>query len=112
MKLNEFTHIKLAGVTQHDAQEVIRQIILEAGHNEFDLVREPTNPFDENAVRVDCYTMYIGYIPKDLSAHIARIMDSGGKLRAQLRRINKSPYHATLGLTVDIVEVNLNDARQ
>ncbi len=104
MKPTDFNNIKLAGVTHREAQDVIRDIIVGSGVQDFELVREPNNQFDANAVRVNCMTLFIGYIPQNLSAKVAQIMDAGTTLKGQLNKVNKSPGHATLGLTIDIVE--------
>ena len=105
MKPTEFNEIKLAGVTQGDAQKVIKQIVQESGVGNFTLTREPENPYDSYAVRVDCCTMYVGYIPRKISREVAAIMDSGHSLSATLNKVNTSPHHTTLGLTINIVEV-------
>ena len=104
MNLNELKTIKLAAVTQGDAQDVIQQIVQEAGVSDFQLIRESDNAFDSNAVRVDCCTMFVGYIPKELSAEVAQIIDAGVILKGQLNKVNKCSGHSTLGLTIDIVE--------
>lgn len=105
MKPTGFGDIKLAGVTQGDAQKVIKQIVQESGVGDFKLIREPLNPYDPYAVRVECCSMYIGYIPKVMSEEVAGVMDNGQQLAGILNRINSSPTHTTLGLTIDIVKV-------
>ena len=104
MESNALKNIKLSGVTYNSAQDVIRQIVLEAKNHEFQLVREPWNQFDRNAVRVDCWTLYVGYIPKHLSEKIAKEIDSGRKLMGVLNKINMCSYSSVLGLTIDVVE--------
>ena len=105
MKVTEFMNIKLAGVTQGEAQQVIEQIVKGSGVEDFTLVREPSNPHDPYAVKVECCTMYVGYIPKIMSEDVADMMDNGQKLAGKLNRVNASPNHSTLGLTIDIVEI-------
>lgn len=105
MKTTIFKDIKLAGVTQGNAQEVIKQIVQESGVGDFSLVREPENPHDLFAVRVECCSMHIGYIPQIMSKEVADTMDNGLKLAGKLNRVNSSPNHTTLGLTIDIVEI-------
>jgi len=105
MKTTDFNNIKLAGVTQGEAQQVIEQIVKGSGVEDFTLVREPSNPHDPHAVKVECCDMYIGYIPQIMSKEVADMMDNGHNLAGRLNRINSSPYHATLGLTIDIVAV-------
>jgi hypothetical protein len=104
MKTTDCNNIKLAGVTQGESQEVIKQIVVGSGIECFSLIREPQNPYDPYAVRVDCYDMYIGYIPQRISRGVAKMMDNGQKLTGRLNKVNSSPNHSTLGLTIDIVE--------
>lgn len=52
----------------------------------FNLEREPTNKYDSNAVRIldpewddpSAANGFIGFVPKDWSFEVARVMDSGG----------------------------------
>ncbi len=64
MKSTDFMNIKLGGVTQGEAQQVIKKIVHEAGVENFTLIREPNNHFDPHAVKVECCNMYVGYIPQ------------------------------------------------
>ncbi|MDR3502220.1 MAG: HIRAN domain-containing protein [Legionella sp.] len=105
MDLKEFQNIKLTGVTQGNAQDVIQQIVLEAGVEDFTFCREPDNPYDQFAVRVDCCTMYVGYVPRVIAKKVAKVMDSGRNLKGLLKKINRSPGHQILGLTIDILDL-------
>ena len=43
------------------------------------LIREPTNPFDPNAVRVEIQGMTVGYLPRDDAEEIGEfLLDEGG----------------------------------
>ena len=41
------------------------------------LVPEPDNPYDKNAIRVEAEHVLIGYVPADKTAHVREILDSG-----------------------------------
>ena len=51
------------------------------------LVREPDNPFDAKAVRVDWQGHAIGYVPRRENADVARFMDRGQALVARISRL-------------------------
>jgi hypothetical protein len=96
--------IRLAGVTFRDAQENIKTFGCE-DIGSFALVREPENPYDPNAIRVEVAMFFLGYIPKDDAKRLAPLMDVGREFLALFVRRNESPYHETVGLMVQIVEV-------
>lgn len=54
------------------------------------LVREPGNPYDAKAVRVDWKGRKLGYVPRRENADIARLMDRGAKLEARISRLLES----------------------
>ena len=53
------------------------------------LVREPQNPHDHWAVRIECRGRKAGYIPHTHSRIVASLMDGGYRLRARVRH-----YHS------------------
>lgn len=73
---------------------------------EYEMVREPDNPFDLNAIRVCAGPHKFGYIPAMIAQNIAPEMDSGRRFIAQYVSLNKSPYYDKVGLTIRIVEVD------
>ena len=97
---------KLAGVTYEDAQTNIKRFgCAEIGA--YALVREPENVYDSNAIRVALFGHYhMGYVPRQLSKNLAPMIDSGGRLVAQFVRLNESPKHDVVGLTVRIVQLS------
>jgi hypothetical protein len=99
--------VKLAGVSFGNAQANIKTY----GSPDirwFALVREPDNPHDPNAIRVALFgEFFMGYIPKDMAAHLAPVMDAGREFDAEFVCVNKHPYHDVVGLTVKIIEVTL-----
>lgn len=52
-----------------------------------DLVREPGNPHDRNAVRVEWRTFKLGYVPRAENSDIARQLDHGTPLRARVSKV-------------------------
>lgn len=51
------------------------------------LVREPDNPHDARAVRVEWRGHKIGYVPRRENADVARLMDGGQALEARIVRL-------------------------
>ncbi|MFR4253483.1 MAG: HIRAN domain-containing protein [Weissella confusa] len=49
-----------------------------------DLVRDPTNAHDENAILVLYKGTKLGYLPKNNNKILARLMDGGVKLQAEV----------------------------
>lgn len=54
------------------------------------LVREPDNPYDANAVRVEWRGYKLGYVPRADNEALARFMDRGSKAGARITRLKKS----------------------
>jgi hypothetical protein len=95
--------IKLVGVKVGDAQENIKKFgCRDIGS--FALVREPDNPHDPNAIRVELAGLYLGYVPRHIAKDLAPQMDAGRRLIALFVNRNEHPLFDTLGLTVKIVE--------
>lgn len=54
------------------------------------LVREPGNAYDANAVRVEWQGYKLGYVPRADNEALARFMDRGSKAEARITRLKKS----------------------
>jgi len=54
------------------------------------LVREPGNPHDPRAIRVEWRGHKLGYVPRRENLDIARIMDGGTRLEARISRLAES----------------------
>jgi hypothetical protein len=73
---------------------------------DYDLIRDPENPNDPNAIRIVIFgNRFMGYVPKHIAGSLAPMMDNGQSYVAEFYRLNKSPLHETVGLTVRIVEI-------
>ncbi len=58
------------------------------------LLREPGNPYDPNAVRVEWRGEKLGYVPRADNADLARHMDRGTKVEARVSRLveDRNPW--------------------
>ena len=53
------------------------------------LIREPDNPHDPRAVRVEWRGHKIGYVPRHDNSDVARLMDGGHVLVARITRLSE-----------------------
>ncbi len=84
-----------AGAARWDEMEV---------GDELELVREPDNPHDANAVRVEWRGIKLGYLPRAENRAVAAEMDRGGRIEARVshRREHRNPW-ARIGIDVLVV---------
>ena len=54
------------------------------------LVREPDNPYDAKAVRVEWQGHMLGYVPRRENAAVAGMLDRGAPLEARIVRLKKT----------------------
>jgi hypothetical protein len=78
----------LAGFRYHDAPAVFAR--LRPG-DALTLVREPANPHDANAVRVEWQGHKLGYVPRAENAAVAWALDRGEPLQARVSRVREHP---------------------
>ena len=76
----------LAGFRYAEANEVWPHL---ATGDALDLVREPDNPHDANAVRVEWRGRKLGYVPRSENGALAWAMDRGEALRARVSRLSE-----------------------
>lgn len=55
------------------------------------LVREPHNPYDPRAVRVDWRGRKLGYLPRHENTAVSQMLDRGAPLTARILRLRQSP---------------------
>ena len=58
--------------------------------DELSLIREPDNPYDPKAVRVEWRGSQIGYAPKADNYDLARLMDRGLKVEARILQLQRA----------------------
>jgi len=78
-------HAPLAGFVYYDGQAVWDQ--MKAG-DRLTLKREPENPHDRNAVRLEWQGRMLGYVPKRDNTDLARQMDHGAKVEARITELS------------------------
>lgn len=76
----------LAGFRYHEGKEIWDE--LKVG-DALQLVREPDNPYDSKAVRVDWRGHVLGYVPRAENAAVARLMDRGEPVEARIVKLRK-----------------------
>ena len=74
----------LAGFQYHAGKALWPQ--MKAG-DALTLIREPDNPHDAKAVRVEWQGHKIGYVPRRENADVARFIDGGRALTARITRL-------------------------
>ena len=74
----------LAGFRHYEAPYLWAEVRL---GDELALVREPDNPHDRNAVRVQWRGHKLGYVPRAENEAVARQLDRGTRLIARISRI-------------------------
>jgi hypothetical protein len=77
----------LAGFQYHEGKALWNQ--LKEG-DALSLTREPDNPYDANAIRVDWQGHKLGYVPRRENADMARLMDRGQAVQARITRLQKA----------------------
>lgn len=77
----------LAGFQYHEGKQFWDE--MKVG-DELTLVREPENPYDAKAIRVDWRGHKLGYVPRRENNDIARLMDRGTRLEARISRLAES----------------------
>jgi hypothetical protein len=77
----------LAGFRHYDGGEMWPD--MKVG-DRLELVREPDNPYDANALRVDWRGRKLGYVPRRDNAAVARQMDRGTALEARVAALREN----------------------
>lgn len=85
----------LAGYQYHAGGELWEQ--LKVG-DELKLVREPANPHDSNAIRVEWQGKQLGYLPRAENQAIAVELDRGSRVEARIARLReaRNPWQRVL----------------
>ena len=75
-----------------------------------ELIREPENPYDENAIRIDYKHETVGYINKQDAAKLAPILDGDRKHKAIIHRLKGGvPDYPNYGIEISIAWDNRAD---
>ena len=79
-----------AGLRHHEARAVWEQ--MKVGDS-LTLAREPDNPYDASAVRVEWNGHKLGYIPRSENTAVARQLDRGNRLSARITKLTQYRNH-------------------
>lgn len=79
----------LAGFRHYEARAVFARL---APGERLELAREPDNPHDTRAVRVEWRGHKLGYVPRAQNAALAWTLDAGEPLSARVARLDTRPY--------------------
>ena len=100
---------KIAGVTQGTRQRALRKLEkYSAGAINVTLERENTNTYDVNAIKVLVHVgtgdkYHLGFLPKDLAALLAPLLDKGIQLAARFKSVTGGfAGHDTYGALITI----------
>jgi len=77
----------LAGFRHYDGAGFWRD--MKAG-DRLELVREPGNPYDAGAIRVEWRGRMLGYVPRRDNAAVARQLDRGTPLEARIAALREN----------------------
>lgn len=78
----------VAGFQYHDGETVWP--LLRAG-DPLALIREPDNPHDPKAVRVEWKGQKLGYVPRAENHAVAQLLDWNERLESRIARLHESP---------------------
>lgn len=81
---------QVAGTGHTSAAEHVDELV---GGDSLDLVREPANPHDAAAIRIEWAGRKIGYVPRRSNARLARLLDRGVALDARLTRVTPGGHN-------------------
>ncbi|HTA38329.1 MAG TPA: HIRAN domain-containing protein, partial [Candidatus Acidoferrales bacterium] len=81
-------HSKLVGVSFEGRQDVISG--LRVG-SDLELERQPDNPYDANAIAVRYGNLQVGYIRREIAAHLGPRIDEGARYRARIASLTGGP---------------------
>lgn len=85
-----FTHFSLAGFSYYDGVFAVDQ--LEIGQ-QLELVPEPDNQYDKQAVMVCLSDYKLGYIPRTHNSEISKILNAGHKIfSAYVQMVNRRAH--------------------
>lgn len=82
--------VPVAGYQCHQGYETSIQERLQPG-DQLRLVREPNNPYDGDAVRVETLgRVQLGFIPRFCNGYLAMLLDMGIRIEAQVLWVDPS----------------------
>lgn len=83
----ELQRSPLAGFQYHQGEKLWRRLRLGAT---LELVREPDNPYDSRAVRMDWRGRKLGYVPRRENTAVSQLLDNKQSLTARVVKLRES----------------------
>lgn len=83
----EFQRVPLAGFQYHRGEGLWGELAVGQHVN---LVREPENPYDDAAIRVDWGDQKLGYVPRADNAALSHLMDQGVAALGEIAALQQS----------------------
>lgn len=90
---------KVMGVSFEGRQDMVAGLV---PGQELELVRQPENPHDANAVAVHYGTFQIGFLRKQIAKHLAPLIDSGVRYRARIEHVTGGRDGKNYGVNVRV----------
>ena len=94
-------HTKIVGVTFENRQNLLKKLKVD---DKLQLIREPNNTYDKNAVAVYYGVNQLGYIGAQLAKYIAHRMDAGTRYQCTVSAVtggtDGNKYGANITLEV------------
>lgn len=79
-------HAPLAGFVYYEGQGVWER--MQRG-DRLSLIRDPANPYDPNAIRLEWQGHMLGFVPRKENGDLARQMDLGARPDARITELSK-----------------------
>ncbi|ADB41825.1 HIRAN domain-containing protein [Spirosoma linguale] len=80
---------KIAGLKHYDASIIVKSLTV---GTQLILKRDPSNSYDANAVKIFYGKYLLGHVPAIDSEIVAKVMDTGEEVSAEIARAYVSPY--------------------
>ena len=87
-KIHLIQKCHLAGYQHHHGEDLWNYLTV---GDRLDLRREPDNPHDQNAIRIDWNGHQLGYLPRNQNQTTALMLDNRVRLEARIDGLEKHP---------------------
>ncbi|HFI0850288.1 TPA: HIRAN domain-containing protein [Streptococcus suis] len=114
-KYKYFSHFNIAG-TQYredrfEPMRVLRCLTYGGVTTDVELVRDPNNKYDPNAVKVLVCGFFVGYIPIRASEEVSQLIESGEILTLSVNMERQGSYHKGYIAYYELTIYVLNDEK-
>jgi len=81
------SHVPLAGFQFYQGDKLWNKL---TPTDSVEMIREPSNKFDKNAIMINWQNQQLGYIPRSDNKPLVALMDQGKQLSAEIVTLSKS----------------------